>query len=169
MLHVHPQFAARTPSTCYTYTLNLLLVHPIFATRTPIFLTCPGTLYRMRLNCGGITNLHDDLGKIFNCTSSSHIILIMSLTPPPTTETYVSLDLLVSALNAHAGAQGYAVVKQRTKTRPKTGMVVKAYFRCDRGGKPEKLGYERKRKHSTTRLIDCLFSCFASYKQDTGV
>ena len=76
---------------------------------------------------------------------------------------------MVSAFNAHARTQGYVVVKQRTKIRPKPEMVVKAYFCWDCERKPEKLRYEQKRKHSITCLIECFFSCFASYKQDTGV
>ena len=45
---------------------------------------------------------------------------------------------------------------------------MKAYFRCDRGGKIENKKHDRKRKHTATRLIDCLFSCFAVNKVNEG-
>ena len=92
----------------------------------------------------------------------------MDLTPPPVTETYTSLEALITALNTHAAAQGYAVVKQRTKKNPKSASIFKAYFRCDRGGKPENKAHAQKRKHSGTRLIDCPFTCFALDKMNVG-
>lgn len=92
----------------------------------------------------------------------------MELQSPPTDQIYLSLSDLTTALNTFAGSQGYAVVKQRTKKNPKTDEVVKAYFRCDRGGKPEDKEHGRKRKHAATRLIDCPFSCFALDKKDVG-
>ena len=92
----------------------------------------------------------------------------MELQPPPTTGTYFSLDELTASLNTYAGSQGYAVVKQRTKKNPKTNEVMKAYFRCDRGGKPENRKHDRKRVHATSRLIDCPFSCFALNKVNVG-
>lgn len=60
------------------------------------------------------------------------------------------------------------VVKQRTKKNPKTNAMVKAYFRCDRGGKPEDKEHCLKCKHSATQLIDCPFSCYASEKKYLG-
>ena len=92
----------------------------------------------------------------------------MELQPPPTDQYYYSLEQLTASINIFAGSQDYAIVKQRTKKHPKTDRVVKAYFRCDRGGKPEDKEHDRKRKHTATRLIDCPFSCFAVDKVNEG-
>ncbi len=53
---------------------------------------------------------------------------------PPAPSTWPAFELLFEAVQFHAKAEGYAVVKQRTK-RNKAGELVKVYFRCDRGGK----------------------------------
>lgn len=38
--------------------------------------------------------------------------------------------------NNRVKAEGYALVKQRSKKNPKTDLVTKYFFICDRGGKP---------------------------------
>ena len=79
--------------------------------------------------------------------------------------TYQSLEELVSALQKDVSTHGFVVVKARTKKNPRTGDVEVCYFRCDRGGKVKKPSGQR-RKHTTTRLMDCLWSGYARYKPE---
>jgi hypothetical protein len=92
----------------------------------------------------------------------------MDLRSSLTDAVYLSLEALILAVNTHVGPQGYAVVKQRIKKNPKIDQVIKIYLRCDRGGKPKLKSHEQKRKHSSTRLVKCSFSCFALDKIDVS-
>ncbi len=75
----------------------------------------------------------------------------MDLLPPPSDLTAPSSALLISLIQAHAGQEGYAVVKRRSKQD-------KIWLRCTRGGKiREATG--RKRKHGTSITNDCPFQC----------
>lgn len=88
----------------------------------------------------------------------------MPLAPPPTGgEGHVSEDLLIEALNKHAGPEGYAVSTARSKKSKKgQGIKNKVYIRCDRGGKPDPNGKgSGKRLHCSSRRNDCPFSAVA--------
>ena len=64
----------------------------------------------------------------------------MVMQPPPAVD-YPSLDALVEAVQAHAVAEGYAIVKSRSKAGYKSGIVAKVDIICERGGEPRrKLG-----------------------------
>jgi hypothetical protein len=81
---------------------------------------------------------------------------------------YLSLEILIIAVNNHAESQDYAVVKQRIKKNLKIDQVIKIYLRCDREEKSKLKFHEQKRKHSFTRLVKCSFSCFALNKVDVS-
>jgi hypothetical protein len=57
----------------------------------------------------------------------------MALPPPPEGD-YATLEELVDAVQAHAKAVGFAVVKKRSKPSYSGGNIVKATLLCDRGG-----------------------------------
>lgn len=88
----------------------------------------------------------------------------MDMQPPPTDEAYLTLDYLVNAVNEFASAQGYAVVKRRTKTSKK-GVLRKAVLICDRGRKFEAKGYGKRRGIATLKC-DCEFQAIAMLGQD---
>ncbi len=67
-----------------------------------------------------------------------------------------TFTLLVKAIQSHAKAKDYAVVKQRT-TKNKMGNLIKAYFCCDREEKYKDKVSEKKRM----RWINTCFSLFA--------
>ncbi len=81
---------------------------------------------------------------------------------------YLSLEDLIVTVNRHVESQDYAVVKQRIKKNLKTDQVVKTYLRCDREEKSKLKSHEQKRKHLSTRLVKCSFSCFALNKVDVS-
>ncbi len=81
---------------------------------------------------------------------------------------YLSLEDLILIINHHVESADYAIVKQRFKKNLETNQVVKIYFRCDREEKSNDKSHEQKRKHSFTRLVNCLFFCFALNKADVS-
>ncbi len=81
---------------------------------------------------------------------------------------YFSLEALILTVNQHVESEDYAVVKQRFKKSFKTNQIVKIYLRCDREEKSNDKSHEQKRKHSSTRLVNCLFFCFALNKVDVS-
>ena len=69
-------------------------------------------------------------------------------------------------MQEHAGKEGYAVIKKRTKKKLSTDSIYKAWLRCDRGGKfAEGRGFG-KRLHTSSRLIKCLFECIVKEETD---
>lgn len=80
--------------------------------------------------------------------------------PPPEGLHYPTLSSLIDAVNHHAGAAGYAVVKARSKVSKK-GVLRICYLQCDRGGKPRNNPRSDKRIHASSRCIECSFSSVA--------
>ena len=87
----------------------------------------------------------------------------VQISPPD--RLYYTLPEVFKTFNDHAGPQGYAVVKARTK-ESKKGVLRKCVFRCDRGGKAKDSGGTGKRFHSSSRLIDCPYSVVALLQED---
>jgi MULE transposase domain/FAR1 DNA-binding domain len=84
--------------------------------------------------------------------------MTLSLAPPPTTDSYESVSDALKALNAFAAAEGYAIIKRRSKSWG--GMMRRVILKCDKGGKKRKQNpahTERKRSKSS-RLTNCPFS-----------
>ena len=86
----------------------------------------------------------------------------MNLSPPTHLlgTHYDSLDELIKNIQLHAGTQGYAVCRLRTKKSPYTGLLETCYLCCDRGRK-ERMPTGQKRKHNGSRRNDCPFSVVA--------
>ena len=82
----------------------------------------------------------------------------MDLLPPPENQSYESLSDLVSAINAHAAAQGYAVVIKRSK-KSKKGLVRKAWLICDKSRRERNQGHGR--RQTSSRKTDCPFEVVA--------
>ena len=83
----------------------------------------------------------------------------MQLTPPAGGHhEYTSLDLLTKKINNHAKTQGYAVIRKRSK-QSKLGILMEAFFRCDRGGQWEDEGHGHRLTKS--RRNECPFECIA--------
>ncbi len=83
----------------------------------------------------------------------------MQLTPPREgLYEYISLDLLVDAVNKHAKDQGYAVTRKRSKPSKK-GVLMKGWIRCDRGGEAKQEGYGH--RNTSSKRVDCPFECIA--------
>ncbi len=79
---------------------------------------------------------------------------------------YFTLEDFIVIINNHVESQDYAIVKQWIKKNLKIDQIVKTYLRCDREKKSKNKFHEQKRKHSATRLVKCLFSCFVLNKVD---
>ena len=60
---------------------------------------------------------------------------------PPSEGLHCSIELLIKSVNEHAGPQGYAVTKKRSK-KSKKGVTMKVWLCCDRakGQRPKALG-----------------------------
>ncbi|KAI9802068.1 MAG: hypothetical protein M1833_001989 [Piccolia ochrophora] len=87
----------------------------------------------------------------------------MTLRPPPEGETFLTLDDLVTSINAFAGPEGYRVVKQRTKSQK--GEICKAYIGCDKGrGYTPRVTDENRKRNRTSRKTDCPFLGLATLK-----
>ncbi len=71
---------------------------------------------------------------------------------PPTTADYATLEDLVQAVQTHAVAEGYAVVKGRSKAGYKSGVTTKVGIICEPGGKPRRKPGTKQRK---TGSIKC--------------
>lgn len=88
----------------------------------------------------------------------------MELQPPDLLDRfYPSLDELVTALNAFASLQGYAIVKRRTNTSKK-GVLRKAVLMCDRG--KEHIDKNGSKRDTTSRKTDCPFDAIAILEQE---
>jgi hemerythrin-like domain-containing protein len=94
--------------------------------------------------------------------------MIMNLRSSLIDAMYLSLEAFILTINQHVESEDYAVVKQRFKKNLKTDQVVKIYLRCDREEKSNDKSHEQKRKHSFTRLVNCLFFCFVLNKADVN-
>jgi hypothetical protein len=94
--------------------------------------------------------------------------MIMNLRSSLIDAMYLSLEELILTVNHHVESEDYAVVKQRFKKSLKTNQVVKIYLRCDREDKSNDKSHEQKRKHSATRLVNCLFFCLTLNKADVS-
>lgn len=82
-------------------------------------------------------------------------------------ETFFTLNLLIDALQEHAGKEEYAVIKLRTKINKKTQQSDICYFVCDRERKIHTLK-NQKRIHKAFRINDCLFSVIVKHKANVG-
>ena len=83
---------------------------------------------------------------------------------PPSEGTFLSLDAVLQHVNTHAQAEGYALVKQRTKK--KKGETNKVYLSCDRSSKYRirNLNPFAKPRLTGTRSTECPFSATATLK-----
>lgn len=91
----------------------------------------------------------------------------MVMQPPPTAD-YSSLNALVEAVKTHAVAEGYGVVKKRSKAGYKSGAVAKVGIICERGGESRRKLGARQRK-TTSIKCGCPFRINAVYKQSLDV
>ena len=92
--------------------------------------------------------------------------MTLSLAPPPTEGSYESVSDALKALNAFAAAEGYAIVKRRSKSWG--GMMRRVILKCDKGGEKRKQNpadTEKKRSKSS-RLTNCPFSMDLYLKKD---
>ena len=80
---------------------------------------------------------------------------------PPPEACYDSMDELVEAAIAWSEPQGYAITKRRTKQNKKDPTIkTHVYLMCDMGRKADsRAPLCRKRKGSTSRALQCPFSC----------
>ena len=85
--------------------------------------------------------------------------MALALAPPIEGEVYTSLESLITAVNMHAGGEGYAVVVARTKVNKK-GDKRKAWIKCDRREK-SKNTRDEKRIHENIKLLNCFFKITA--------
>ncbi|KAI0402868.1 hypothetical protein F4802DRAFT_336256 [Xylaria palmicola] len=84
----------------------------------------------------------------------------MPLAPPPDRVLYPSWDACLSAVQAHAAREGYAVnAKGQTKARD-TGLYRRFGIRCDKSGKFKPTSEVRVRR-SSTKKTDCPFAAAA--------
>ncbi len=98
--------------------------------------------------------------------STSFILSIHHLTmplAPPEEGVYPSLDDLIQAINKHAGAEGYAVVRGRSK-RSKKGVTMKAFVRCDAHGEAKFAGSGH--RVTSSRKKDCEFTVIAKLEDN---
>ncbi|KAA6409642.1 MAG: hypothetical protein FRX48_06254 [Lasallia pustulata] len=94
----------------------------------------------------------------------------MSLRPPSTNDTYLTLSAILKAVNQHGKDQGYALVKRRTKQ--KKGAIHAAYLRCDKGGKRRErlpLRDSKRRRKTSTRMTDCPFEAVARLQEGVWI
>lgn len=90
---------------------------------------------------------------------ASALMIMMSLAPPPTDCAYGSVSEALTALNAFAAPEGYAIVKKRSRSRK--GILRNVDLKCDKGC--AKRAYisevsEDKQRTKSSRLTDCPFS-----------
>ena len=91
----------------------------------------------------------------------------MVLKTPPAVD-YPTLEALIEAVQAHTSAEGYAVVKRRSKPGFKSGIVCKVAFDCDRGGHARRRPGAQQRKTSSIKC-GCQFRVNALYKKEIDV
>ncbi len=78
----------------------------------------------------------------------------MVLQPPPAAD-YPTFNALMEGVQAHAVAEGYAVVKSRSKAGYKSGRVAKVGIICERGGMPRRRKSAVKQRKTASIKIDC--------------
>ncbi len=78
---------------------------------------------------------------------------------PPSEGLHCSIELLIKSVNEHAGPQGYAVTKKRSK-KSKKGVTMKVWLCCDRAGVAKAKGLEH-RFHTSSRRNECSFEAIA--------
>jgi hypothetical protein len=90
---------------------------------------------------------------------------------PPRNDDYVTLQELVSAVQAHASKEGYAIVKGRSKSiKGNGGFNNKINLHCDRGGQPRKDSENVRRKRKTSSIkIGCPFRANAIRRKGSDV
>lgn len=87
----------------------------------------------------------------------------MVLQLPPATD-YPTLKALMEAVQAHAIAEGYAVVKARSKAGYKSGAVAKVGIVCDRDDKSRSKPRAKQKKTASIKC-GCPFKVNALYNQ----
>ncbi|KAL9038612.1 MAG: hypothetical protein Q9214_005209 [Letrouitia sp. 1 TL-2023] len=80
--------------------------------------------------------------------------------------TFESLEELYTYISHKAKAEGYALVKQRSKKNPKTGLVIKCFFICDRGGKPRRGKEFSAVRNTSSQRIECTVSMYGLYFEE---
>ncbi len=85
----------------------------------------------------------------------------MVLQSPPAAN-YSTLDALMKAIQAHAIAKGYVVVKARSKAIYKFDAIAKVDIVCDRDGKSRSKSRAKKRKIANIKC-GCSFKVNALY------
>jgi hypothetical protein len=86
--------------------------------------------------------------------------VIMVLLPPLETEEYDTRQCLITAVQTHAAAEGYAVMIRHSSNATKT-----IYLGCDRGGvyrNRNNLNDSNRQRDTASRLVGCPFSIRAS-------
>jgi len=91
----------------------------------------------------------------------------MVMQPPPAAD-YPPLSALLEARQAHAAAEGYAIVRSRSKAGYKSGVVAKVDIVCERNGEPRRKLEARRRKTASIKC-GCPFRVNAIYKQSFNV
>lgn len=87
----------------------------------------------------------------------------MELLPPPTDQTWNTLDEPITSVDEWAKKQGYAVRKQRTKHDPaKKRGIIKAFLVCSKWGETMKRG---KHRNTSSQRCDSSFKAYAVHKQ----
>ncbi len=84
---------------------------------------------------------------------------------------YIIIDELVNVVQAHASKEGYAIVKERSKSiKGSDSFNNKVNLLCDREGLPRPRNNNLKRKRKIFSIkIDCLFRANAIRKKDSDV
>ncbi len=77
----------------------------------------------------------------------------------PSEGLHCSIELLIKSVNEHAGPQGYAVTKKRSK-KFKKGVTMKVLLCCDRVDVAKAKGLEH-RFHTFSRRNECPFEAIA--------
>ena len=90
----------------------------------------------------------------------------MPLELPPENVIYQSLEDLVTTVNNHAKAEGYAVTKRQTKKAKDE--VNRVYLCCDRGRKyQDKITLESRKRQTGTRQMECPFTAIGKHTGNT--
>ena len=81
----------------------------------------------------------------------------------PAEADYATLEALMEAVQNYAFAEGYAIVKARSKSNG-FGNVIKAVLSCDRGGQPRRRSKAQAKRRTDSIKCGCLFKINAVYK-----
>ena len=141
----------------YIYTPDFLHIHP-----PDLVSAC-----RWRNGNQNIANARVNTTSIF-VSYYSYIINTTSieLKPPPEGLQASTLEELIIKVQKHAGKEGYAIIKKRTKKKLSTDSIYKAWLRCNYRGKfTEGRGF-RKRLYISSRLIKYLFEYIVKEEKD---